>query len=124
MGQDKGLLPFGPTTLVEYIIDQISPLSFEIFIVSNSPETYEFLGLPVFSDIHRGIGALAGIHTILTYSQTDYILALACDMPFIELNLIKYLIEISADADIVVPSVGENGFLEPFRAVYSRRCLR
>lgn len=123
MGQDKGLLPFGQALLVEHIINQIKPLGYEIYVISNSPEDYKFLGLPVYSDVHEGIGALAGIHTILTYARSEYVLALACDMPYVELGLIRYLIELSSNHDIVIPSIGNQGFLEPFRAVYSRKCL-
>ncbi|MFN2145744.1 MAG: molybdenum cofactor guanylyltransferase, partial [Anaerolineales bacterium] len=49
MGRDKGLLPFGAVTLVEHIINQIKPLGYGIYIISNSPEDYRFLGLPVYS---------------------------------------------------------------------------
>jgi molybdopterin-guanine dinucleotide biosynthesis protein A len=123
MGRDKGLLPIGSITLIEHILTQVQPLGYEIFVISNSPEKYEFLDLPVYSDIYADIGALGGIHTILTYSKTPYVFALACDMPFINSGLIEYMISLRKGNDIVIPVVGERGFMEPFRALYSQNCL-
>jgi molybdopterin-guanine dinucleotide biosynthesis protein A len=123
MGRDKGLLPFGDTTLVEFILRQVWHLSKEIFIVSNEPNNYRFLGFPVYSDIYSGVGALAGLHTILSYTKSDYVLALACDMPYLNPDLIGHMIESREKADIVIPALGDKGFLEPFRAIYSRTCL-
>ena len=123
MGSDKGLLPFGEGTLVEYILKQVRHLGSEVFVISNQPHTYRFLNIPVFSDIYTGVGALAGLHTSIHYTNTDYVLVLACDMPYLNQGLIKHMIEIKEQADIIIPALGENGFLEPFRAIYSRSCL-
>jgi molybdopterin-guanine dinucleotide biosynthesis protein A len=123
MGQDKGLLPFGDGTLVEYILRQVENLGLDIYLITNQPENYRFLEIPVYSDIHKGIGALAGLHTILNYMESDYVLALACDMPFINIGLIKHMIGICEGVDIVIPSLGESGYFEPFRSIYSRSCL-
>lgn len=123
MGRDKGLLPFGGVTLVEYIFNQVSDLGGVVFIISNRPSNYTFLGLPVYSDVYQDVGSLGGIHTSLTYMPGDFVLLLACDMPFINLDLISHMISICVESDVVIPAAGKHGHLEPFRAIYSKRCL-
>lgn len=123
MGQDKGLMPFGEITLVEYIYQQISTLGEGVFIVSNNQEEYQKFNLPVFSDVHKDIGALGGIHTILSHMKSEYCLVLACDMPFVNLELVSFMLSEAANHDVVVPRLGRDDFLEPFKAVYSKKCL-
>lgn len=124
MGQDKGLLQFGGMPLVEYIYQQVSGMGRDIFIVSNHPEDYLQFGLPVFPDIYTGIGALGGIHTVLTHTQTEKVLILACDMPFVNTEVVNYLLSFAEQYDVVVPTIHPKGFVEPFKAVYSKACLQ
>ncbi len=42
-------------------------------------------------------------------------------MPFLNQALLKYMIGLSAEFDLVIPRLGN--FVEPLHAVYSRRCL-
>lgn len=123
MGKDKGLLQFGKFKMVEYILHQISGMGEKNFIVSNQPEEYQKFGLPVYPDIYQNIGALGGFHTIFSFLERDYAVVLACDMPFVNRDLINYLISLTKDFDIVVPRLTQNEFVEPFRAVYSKKCL-
>lgn len=123
MGQDKGLIDFGGMALVAYIYQQIKGLSNDIFIVSNSPEEYNAFGLPVYKDVYRNIGALGGIHTVLSSMKTDHALVLACDMPFVNRDVIEQLISYANNYDVVVPRIDPRGFVEPFKAVYGRTCL-
>ena len=46
---------------------------------------------------------------------------LACDMPFVEAELIKYLKELTKEYDVVVPK-SQRG-LEPLHAFYSKNCI-
>ena len=123
MGQDKGLVSFGPATLLEYILAQVSTIGQDLFIISNNLEAYTDFGYPVYPDVIPGIGALGGVYSALHYAKTDYILLLAVDMPFVNQDLAKYLISLASDYDVVIPKLSTKGYLEPFRAVYSRKCL-
>jgi molybdopterin-guanine dinucleotide biosynthesis protein A len=123
MGQDKGLLQFGKYKMVEYILHQVSGMGEKNFIVSNRPEEYKEFGLPVYTDIYHNIGPLGGFHTIFSFLEMEYALVLACDMPFINRDLINYLLSLASDYDIVVPRLNHNKFVKPFRAVYSKRCM-
>ena len=54
-------------------------------------------------------------------SDSPYNLVVACDMPFLNQDLLRYMIQLSVDFDLVVPRV--NNYVEPLHAVYSRSCL-
>lgn len=123
MGQDKGLLDFGGITLAEHIYNQIKDNSDDIFFVSNTPDQYVQFGLPVFQDIYRDIGALGGVHAVLSYMKTEYALILACDMPFVNLDVVDVLVSFAGGYDVVVPQIHPKGFVEPFKAVYAKNCL-
>lgn len=123
MGQDKGLLPFGDGFMVNYILRQIDGMGEECFIISNHPDNYYRFGLSVYPDVIPGIGALGGVYTALFYAKTDYVILLACDMPFINKSLLTFLISSSKDFEVVIPRVGKDKLPEPFRAVYAKRCL-
>lgn len=123
MGTDKGLLPFGDGTLIEYILSQVEGLGGEQFIISNKPEDYEHFGLPVVSDVIPDIGALGGVHTAVYHAKYDHALVLACDMPFVNLDLINHIVGLAASHDVVIPQQGSRGWAEPFRAIYGKACL-
>jgi len=123
MGQDKGLMEFGKDKLVGFILGQVAGLGEKNFIVSNQPQGYREFGLPVYSDIYPDIGALGGFHTVLSHLETDFAVVLACDMPFVNRELLLYLLSFADEYDIVIPRLVEFGFAEPFRAVYSKNCL-
>jgi molybdopterin-guanine dinucleotide biosynthesis protein A len=123
MGSDKGLLPFGEGVLIEYVLGQIEGLGTEQIIISNKPEEYVGFGLPVFTDALPGKGALGGIYSAIYHARYDHILLLACDMPFVNLALIDYLLGMAPKHDAVVPVLREDEFAEPFRAIYSKACL-
>jgi len=52
--------------------------------------------------------------------MTPYNLVVACDMPFLNIELIKYMIQQAAGYDVVVPRKGK--LVEPLHAIYSRDC--
>lgn len=123
MGRDKGLLPFGNATMVEYIWDQVKEIGGEHFLVSNKPQDYEQFGLPVYEDVIPDIGALGGIYTSLHYASQPYCLLLACDMPFVNLPLIEFMVDLASQHDLVIPQLAPEEYAEPFRALYSKACL-
>jgi len=124
MGQDKGLVTFGGSTLVEFVLSQVHHYKTESFIISNNVQSYSNFGVPVYPDVIPDIGALGGVYSALYHAKTEYILLLAVDMPFVNSTLLDYLLESAEGYDVVIPQISDDGFLEPFRAVYSRNCLK
>ena len=72
-------------------------------------------------DIYPGKGSLGGIYTGLVHSSNHNNLAVACDMPFLNLSLLRYMVDISQDYDVVIPKLGD--YTEPLHGVYSKNCL-
>jgi molybdopterin-guanine dinucleotide biosynthesis protein A len=72
-------------------------------------------------DIYPGKGALGGIYSGLRESLSFHSLVVGCDMPFLNIALLRHLIELSPGFDVVIPRVG--GYIEPLHAVYSKDCL-
>jgi len=120
-GRNKALLDFGGEKLIERVYRILKPIFDEVLISANDAETYEFLGAPIVSDIYENGGSLAGIHAGLLRSRSESCFFAACDMPFVNAELVRYLGRFANDYDLVLPVSG-NG-LEPLHAFYSRNCV-
>ena len=124
MGKDKALLPFLNQTLIERVIQRVLPLADEVLVTTNHPQDYQFLGLPLISDILPGRGALGGLYTALCAASQPLVAVLACDMPFLNASLIAYQrdLMLNPQFDVSIPRTDEG--MEPFHAIYRRRtCL-
>ncbi len=121
MGRNKALLDFGGETLIERLYGILKSAFEEVLISANDPETYEFLGARVVQDVFGAGGSLAGIHAALLHSRGKSCFFVACDMPFVNLDLVRYLNQFADDYEVVIP-MSRNG-LEPLHSFYSRRCV-
>jgi len=121
MGSNKALLPHRGGRFIEAIYRQLSPLFEEVLVVTNTPEQYAFLGCRMVADLYQGAGALAGLHAGLFHSRTPHIFAVACDMPYLNDDVIRTLVARRGQSDVIIPE-SENG-PEPLHAVYCRSCL-
>ena len=121
MGRNKALLDFGGETLIERLYGILKSAFEEVLISANDPETYEFLGAQVVQDVFGAGGSLAGIHAALLHSRGESCFFVACDMPFVNLDLVRYLNQFADGYEVVIP-MSRNG-LEPLHSFYSRRCV-
>ena len=125
LGRVKALERINKHSLVERTIDCISTVS-EALLVVTSQEQFKLIAAArlkgkLIADIYPEKGALGGIYTGLTSADSFYSLVVGCDMPFLNRDLLCYLIDIAPNFDVVVPRI--DGELEPLHAVYSRDCL-
>lgn len=124
MGFDKGLVELCGKSMIENIIDRLEPFADELIITSNQPSKYSKFGKRIFSDVFKNYGALAGLHTALTAAQNEMVFVIACDLPFVNQELFKFMMNIfeAKNVDVVIPRT-EQGF-EPFYAFYRKfSCL-
>ena len=121
MGSNKALLPIRGGRIIEVIYRHLSELFAEVLLVTNHPEQYDFLSCRKVPDRFTGMGALAGLHAGLYHALTPHIFTVACDMPYLDRNLIRRLVALRDQADVVIP-VGGHG-LEPLHALYATSCL-
>ena len=125
LGNDKVSETIGKRSLLQRVISSVSPLSNDIIIVTAGEQTFPELvdgnRLRIINDIYPGKGPLGGIYTGLATSTSCYNLVVASDMPFLNQALLRYMVQLSANFDLVVPRVGN--LAEPLHAVYTRDCL-
>ncbi len=121
MGQDKSFVHFQGRPMIEIVREQVEGLGDELIVVTNNPEPYAYLELPLYGDLYPGCGPLAGIHSALKAASKPHVLVVACDMPLLNQDLLRYLISLKETADIVVPRWDR--FPEPLHAIYSTACL-
>jgi len=118
MGKDKGLCEFNGKSLVSYAIEALLPICDTILISSNNTEDYHKFGFDVVVDEHKGIGPIGGIYSSLSGSATNHNLVISCDTPFINTQLMEYVLANSNGYEIVVPEHG-NSYIEPLAGYYS-----
>ena len=121
MEQDKAFLKFGKLTVIEAQKEILSQLFPEIIIVSNMIESFKSMDARVVKDLIPNSGPLGGLYTGLKVSSYPHSFLIACDMPFINLRLVEYMVLQLEDNDVVIP-VSNRG-LEALFAIYSLRCI-
>ena len=124
MGQNKALLPFHGQPLIERVVIRLKSSADELILTANQPEYFQFLGLPIFPDLIPGKGALGGLYTALNAAHFSLVAVVACDMPFINPELLAAERDLLAqgDWDVAIPRSAEG--LEPLHALYRKEiCL-
>jgi molybdopterin-guanine dinucleotide biosynthesis protein A len=121
MGTNKSFLKIGDKTIIERLRDLLQSMFKEVILITNDPDEYTFLSLPVYEDIFRYRGPLAGIHSGLKHSKTNPNFIISCDLPFMTKQMINYLIEYKTDKIITVAKA--DGFIQQLAGKYSKDCL-
>jgi len=119
MGRDKALLHLEGQTLIERVIAAVRPLARSTFIVGD-PATYAHLDLAIYPDQHPAIGPIGGLYTALSLDLGP-ILLLACDLPFLTPDFLRFLVRKRGPYQVVVPRT--NNGLQPLCALYEPCCL-
>jgi molybdopterin-guanine dinucleotide biosynthesis protein A len=114
MGRDKANLPTGAGTLLERIVERLSPVVDEV-VVAGGPS----LSIPAgrwVPDARSGAGPLAGMAAGLAVLSGDVAWVVACDLPDVEPGVGELLFDSASDVDAVVPRL--DGRPECLCAVY------
>jgi len=120
-GRPKGLMELGGRRLIERVLMALTPVVDDVLVVTNTPQLYAFLGLPMVPDVYPDRGSLGGIYSGLRAAPGQAALTVACDMPFLHPEVLKLLAERSGEGDVVIPRVDEQ--LETLHAAYGKACL-
>ena len=121
MGTDKSFVPFNGRPLIEVVIDAVRGLGDELILITNKPQAYAHLGLPMYGDLYPETGPLGGIYTALYNAEHPHLLTVACDMPWLNRPLLEYMAGLRGTADVIVPRWDK--YPEPLHALYSQACL-
>lgn len=125
MGRDKAVEPIQGQPLIQRVIERVRQVSDETVVVVADQSRGDALPLDketrIALDIYPGGGSLGGIFSGLSAVQQDWGVVVACDMPFLSLDLLHYLTSLREDVDAVVPVL--EGRPEPTHSLYSKACL-
>jgi molybdopterin-guanine dinucleotide biosynthesis protein A len=92
-----------------------------VLVVTNTPDLYAFLRVPMVPDAWPEHGSLGGIFTGLAAAAGDAAFTVACDMPFLHSEVARLVVRRAEEGDVVIPRVGEQ--FETMHAVYGKACL-
>ena len=104
--------------LVHNSIEVLKNIFDDIVIVSNDKEHYKDLKVRVFRDIFYKKGPMAGLHSGLCYSESEFSFLTACDMPNIDEKFIRFMIsKLDKNFDGLI-CLSENGKFLPMNGIY------
>lgn len=120
--REKALMAIDGKPLVTYVINSLEKLVDEIIISVRDKAQGDLLNsvLPGYTyacDEVENKGPLSGILSGLTLCRNEFCFIAACDMPFINKDVVKMLFSMGEGHDAAIPR-WENGFIEPLHAVY------
>ena len=115
-GVAKGLLVVEGEPVLARVL-ALGPRFGDVLLVANDAAPYVRFGLRAVADVLPGRGAPGGVQAALAGARTAWVLAVACDMPFITAAAVAVLLEARAPGvDAVAFQVG--GRVEPLLALY------
>lgn len=119
MGAEKSLAELEGKPLIQHVLACVQQLNMPVLLVTDKPEQYSQFQVEMVSDILPGKGSLGGIYSALVTSTTPFSLCVACDMPFLNVELLTYLLSLRIGFDAVVPMI--NNQPQGLHAIYHKR---
>jgi molybdopterin-guanine dinucleotide biosynthesis protein A len=120
-GAPKALVPLGGRSIIERVVDAVRAVTGDVLIVTDTPALYAHLGLPMVPDVFPDHGSLGGIYSGLAAVPGDAAFTVACDMPFLSVEVVRLVASRAAEADVVIPQIA--GQWETLHACYAKSCL-
>ena len=116
----KGFLEINGTKIIESNVRLLKGIFNRVLISTNSPELYFHLGALMVGDIIKHRGPMTGIYSALNVPDVSDVFVTACDMPFINVILIKHMInKWDGKWDSVIPVFDNRP--QPLFGIYSKK---
>ena len=119
MGRDKASLPLGEQTLLEQLIEQLAGRFQEIIISVSKGQPYPLNNVRQVEDRYENAGPLAGLLAGLQASSSDISLVVPCDQPEIDLGIVRDMLQVLDQHDLVYPRL-DGQIPHPLFALYRR----
>jgi molybdopterin-guanine dinucleotide biosynthesis protein A len=97
-GRDKSRLVVEGLPIIIRQVEVLQLVASRLVIVGRGPERFADLNLPVYDDVIPEAGALGGIYTALDVAEREFVLTVACDLPFLHAGLLDRLVELASGA--------------------------
>lgn len=124
MGFDKSKIKIEGRLLIEIIGEKLEKIFDEIILVAEKEDKFENLKYKVVEDMEKNYGPAGGIYTGLKNASSKYVFFLACDMPKINIDYIKYLMNIVEDDECDGLICKKDDWIEPLHAFYSKDLIK
>jgi molybdopterin-guanine dinucleotide biosynthesis protein A len=119
MGRDKATLEWRGRPLWEWQLEKLRVLCPEkILLSARSDVSWRPTDVELVLDAPPSRGPLSGLAAALASIETDYLLALAIDLPFMTAEHLRFLCGLATDKSGVIPTIDGRG--EPLAAIYPR----
>lgn len=128
MGADKALLrvPSGGPTLIERVVAAAQAVAGDVVIVAEDAGRLPSMAVRTVPDAIAGAGPLGGLMAGFAAARHADILALACDLPYLSVPLLRWMAALPRTWDALVPHLPSDDNTvgwEPLHAIYTRACL-
>lgn len=93
-GQDKGLIPLQGKPLIHYVLGRLAGQTGKLLINCNrNQQVYAAFGYPLLQDsMAGGLGPLAGLLVALEQSDSEFVLSVPCDTPYLPRDLVPRML--------------------------------
>lgn len=118
MGVNKSFLKLGNQTIIERTAKLMKLIFNELIIITNSPDEYAFLNLPVYEDIYKSRGPLGGLHSGLKNSKTEKNFIISCDVPLMTKEMIEYIVNYKTEKPIAICEA--SGYYQSLVGIYQK----
>ncbi|MCM1988874.1 molybdenum cofactor guanylyltransferase [Oceanirhabdus seepicola] len=124
MGFDKSKIKINDTLLLDITAESLEEIFDEIILVTDKKEKFRNSKYTIIEDSKKNCGSAEGIYTGLKYASSEYVFVLACDMPVISIEYIKYMMTIIKNNNNIEGVISKNGkWIEPMHSFYSKNML-
>ena len=120
-GRRKALLPVSGDFLINRVVANLRALSNDIVLVNAAAELETMPDVRHAGDPAVHAGPLAELYAGLQAVRCPWAFAVACDMPLVDLRLVRYMQLVSESYQAVVPASPRGP--EPLHALYHQSCL-
>jgi molybdenum cofactor guanylyltransferase len=118
----KGFLKLNGRTIIESNIELLKGIFDRVIVSTNVPELYFSLGVSLVGDVSDARGPMTGIFSALIGQEVSEVFVTACDMPFINGILIKYMIDRwNSNWDAMVPIFESKP--QPLHGIYAKKLV-
>lgn len=127
LGKEKSLIKFDGRCVIAWSAEKLLRIADEVVVVARDKDQAGQLedllpGITIVCDRILGYGPVAGLAAGMGEARGEYALAVGCDLPFLNVDVINHLFDLAAGRDAAVPG-RRNGTIEPLHAVYRRDAL-
>ncbi|MCH8287357.1 molybdenum cofactor guanylyltransferase [candidate division KSB1 bacterium] len=120
-GSNKAFIKVQGIPIVQYLYNQLRVLLKNVNVITNSPEEFRQLGMPMYPDLIRDRGPIGGIHSALENSFSPWVFVTPCDLPCFSYKLLCVLAGAIGEAEAVCFT--NAGKVEPLPALFHRKTL-